>query len=192
MSKKRKKRTKWLKNFKFNKRSNRYINPYVGGFFLGLLIIVALYFSGEGLGSSGGYRDVAVAVLDKVTPEYAHNNSYIGPRLASGESPLKTWLVFELIGVIMGAILSAAIFNRLHLRIGKAPHLTDKKRLLFAVIGGILWGIGTQLGRGCTSGLVLSGMAVNSLSGYIGLIGIFGFGFIFAIIFKSIWIKTNK
>jgi len=192
MSTKRKKRTKWLKNFKFNKRSNRYINPYVGGFLLGLLIIVALYFSGEGLGSSGGYRDVAVAVLDKVSPKYAESNSYIGPRLASGESPLKTWLVFELIGVIMGAILSAAIFNRLHLRIGKAPHITDKRRLLYAVVGGVLWGVGTQLGRGCTSGLVLSGMAVNSLSGYLGLISIFGFGFIFAFIFKSIWIKTNK
>ncbi len=192
MSSKRKKRTKWLKNFKFNKRSNRYINPYVGGFLLGLLIIVALYFSGEGLGSSGGYRDVAVAVLDKVSPKYAESNSYIGPRLASGESPLKTWLVFELIGVIMGAILSAAIFNRLHLRIGKAPHITDKRRLLYAVVGGVLWGVGTQLGRGCTSGLVLSGMAVNSLSGYLGLISIFGFGFIFAFIFKSIWIKTNK
>jgi len=40
--------------------------------------------------------------------------------------------------------------------------------------------------------LVLSGMAVNSLSGYIGLAGIFGFGFIFAFMFKKIWIKTNK
>jgi len=192
MNNKRKKRTKWLKRFKFNKRSNRYINSYVAGFFLGLLIIVALYFSGEGLGSSGGYRDVAVAVLDKVSPEYAHGNSYIGSRLDSGESPLKTWLVFELIGVIMGAILSAAIFNRLHLRIGKAPHITNKKRLILAVLGGILWGVGTQLGRGCTSGLVLSGMAVNSLTGYIGLFSIFGFGFIFAFIFKSLWIKTNK
>jgi len=67
-----------------------------------------------------------------------------------------------------------------------------KRRLLYAVIGGVLWGVGTQLGRGCTSGLVLSGMAVNSLSGYLGLISIFGFGFIFAFIFKSIWIKTNK
>lgn len=192
MTSKRKKRTKWIKQFKFNKRSNRYINPYLGGFFIGVMIIVALYFSGEGLGASGGFRDIASATLHTITPEYAEGNSYIGPRLASGESPLKSWLVFELIGVIIGAIISAAIYNRLHIRIGKAPHISDKKRLILAVIGGVLWGVGTQLGRGCTSGLVLSGMAVNSLSGYIGVASIFGFGFIFAFIFKSLWIKTNK
>ncbi|HHH54266.1 MAG TPA: hypothetical protein ENK91_11450 [Bacteroidetes bacterium] len=173
-------------------KKNKYINPYLGGFLLGLLIIVALYFSGEGLGSSGGYRDVAVAATDFVAPEYAHENTYIGPRLESGESPLKTWLVFELLGVIFGAVLSAALFNRLKFSIGKAPHITNRRRLWLALIGGALWGVGTQLGRGCTSGLVLSGMAVNSLSGYIGLIGIFGFGFIFAFIFKSIWIKTKN
>jgi len=173
-------------------KKNKYINPYLGGFLLGLLIIAALFFSGEGLGSSGGFRDVSVAVLDKVAHNYAHENTYIGPRLESGESPLKTWLVFELLGVIFGAVVSASLFNRLKFSIGKAPHITNKRRLWLALIGGALWGIGTQLGRGCTSGLVLSGMAVNSLSGYIGLIGIFGFGFIFAYIFKSIWIKTNK
>ena len=173
-------------------RRNKYINPYLGGFLLGILIILALYFSGEGLGSSGGFRDVSVAVINGVSPEYAHSNSYIAPRLESGESPLKTWLVFELLGVIFGAILSAAIFNRLRLMTGKAPHITKKRRLYLALAGGILWGIGTQLGRGCTSGLVLSGMAVNSLSGYLGLIGIFGFGYIFAYIFRSIWIKTKK
>ncbi len=173
-------------------KKNKYINPYLGGFLLGLLIIIALYFSGEGLGSSGGFRDVTVAATNFVAHNYAHENTYIGPRLETGESPLKTWLVFELLGMIFGAILSAALFNRLKFSVGKAPHITNKKRLWLALIGGALWGIGTQLGRGCTSGLVLSGMAVNSLSGYIGLIGIFGFGFIFAFIFKSIWIKTKN
>ena len=148
-----------------------------------------MYFSGEGLGSSGGFRDVASGVLDIGTHDYAHDNSYIGSRLESGESPFKSWLVFELLGMVFGAILSASLYDRLRMSLGKAPHITNKRRLYFALIGGVLWGIGTQLGRGCTSGLVMSGMAVNSLTGYIGLAGIFGFGFVFAYIFKSIWIK---
>ncbi len=171
---------------------NKYINSYVAGFFLGLLIIAAYYFAGEGLGSSGGYRDVAIGVINTVAPEYAHQNAFVAPHVNSDEGPMHTWLVYELLGVIFGALISAAIFGRLKWTIGKAPHITNKKRLYLALIGGVLWGIGTQLGRGCTSGLVLSGMAVNSLSGYIGLIAIFGFGFLFAFIFRKLWINTKN
>ena len=173
-------------------KKNKYMNPYLAGVILGLLIIAAYYFAGEGLGSSGGYRDVAIETIDKVAPNYAEKNAYVAPHISGEESPIHSWLVFELLGVIFGAIISAALYGRLKFMIGKAPHITNKKRLVYALIGGLMWGIGTQLGRGCTSGLVLSGIAVNSLSGYIGLVAIFGFGFIFAFIFKSIWIKTIK
>ncbi len=170
---------------------NKYMNPYVAGFLLGLLIIVAYYFAGEGLGSSGGYRDVAIGIINKVSPDYAQSNPYTAPHVSGTEAPTHTWLVYELLGVIFGAILSAALYGRLKFVVGKAPHITNKKRLYLALAGGLLWGIGTQLGRGCTSGLVLSGMAVNSLSGYIGLMAIFGFGFIFAFMLKHLWINKN-
>ena len=169
------------------------MNSYVAGFLMGLLIIAAYYFAGEGLGSSGGFRDVAIGAIDAVSPEYAQSNPYLANHVSGEHSPTHTWLVYELLGVIFGAILSAALYGRLKFMIGKAPHIADKKRLYLALAGGILWGIGTQLGRGCTSGLVLSGMAVDSLSGYLGLLAIFGFGFIFAFIFKRLWIKkTNE
>ena len=174
-----------------NTKKNTYMNAYVAGLLMGLLIIAAYFFAGEGLGSSGGYRDVVMGAINSVAPEYAKSTPYIAPHVAEGHSPTNTWLVYELLGVILGAIISAAIYGRLKFVVGKAPHITNKKRLYLALIGGLLWGVGTQLGRGCTSGLVLSGMAVNSLSGYIGLAAIFGFGFIFAYIFKRLWIKKN-
>lgn len=171
---------------------NIYMNPYVAGLLMGFLIIIAYYFAGEGLGSSGGFRDVAVGVIDQVSPEYAQSNAFVKPRVSGEESPTHTWLIYEMLGVIFGAIISAALYGRLKFSIGKAPHMTNKKRLRYALIGGVIWGLGSQLGRGCTSGLVLSGIAVNSLSGYIGLATIFGFGFIFAFIFRKLWIKTAK
>ena len=175
-----------------NTRKNKYMNSYVAGFLMGLLIIAAYYFAGEGLGSSGGFRDVAFGAIDTVAPEYAKSNSFVAPHVTGDHAPTHTWLVYELLGVILGAILSAALYGRLKFVIGKAPHITNKKRLYLALLGGILWGIGTQLGRGCTSGLVLSGMAVDSLSGYLGLAAIFGFGFIFAFLFKRLWIKKTN
>jgi hypothetical protein len=171
---------------------NKYMNPYLAGVIMGLLIITAYYFSGEGLGASGGYRDIAIGTIEKVAPTYAEQNTYVAPHVGNEHSPTHSWLIYELLGVMFGAVISAALYGRLKFMIGKAPHITNKKRLIYALIGGALWGIGSQLGRGCTSGLVLSGIAVNSLSGYIGLMSIFGFGFIFAFIFKKLWIKTIK
>jgi uncharacterized membrane protein YedE/YeeE len=60
--------------------------------------------------------------------------------------------------------------------------------LIAAASGGLLFGIGSQLGRGCTSGLVMSGMSVLSLSGFIGLIAIFGGGYMIAYFFRKLWI----
>jgi len=91
-------------------------------------------------------------------------------------------------GVIFGAVLSAAYYGRLNFKIGKSPKITNKTRLIAAVIGGILWGVGSQLGRGCTSGLVMSGMAVNAFSGYVGLIAVFAGGYAFAYFFRKLWI----
>ncbi len=169
-------------------RSNKYMNPYLAGFIIGLMLIAAYYFSGEGLGGSGAFKKVVVATINGVNHNYALNSAYCSPLVSEGKSPLNSWLIFEIIGVIFGAILSAAYFGRLNFKVGKSPKITNKTRIIAAIIGGILWGIGSQLGRGCTSGLVMSGMAVNALSGYIGLAAVFGGGYAFAYFFRKLWI----
>ncbi len=166
---------------------NKYLNPYVAGFFIGIALIAAYYFSGEGLGSSGAYKRFVIAAMDALSHSYAQQSHYSGAIVRNG-NPLDSWLVFEILGMVAGAIISASIFGRMEWKIGKSPKISNKTRLWAALIGGILWGIGTQLGRGCTSGLVMSGMAVNSLSGYIGLIAIFGGGYLFAYFFRKLWI----
>ena len=169
-------------------RKNKYMNPYLAGFIIGLMLIAAYYFSGEGLGGSGAFKKVVIASVDAVAHDYAKDAAYFAPAVNRGESPLNSFLIFEILGVIAGAILSAAYFGRLSFKLGKGPNITNKTRLVAAVFGGILWGIGSQLGRGCTSGLVMSGMAVNSLSGYIGLIAIFGGGYLFAWFLRKLWL----
>jgi len=170
-------------------RSNKYLNPYLAGFLIGIAMILAYYTSAEGLGSSGAFKSVVVSATNAVNHEYASEAAYFKSRVTGPESrPLKTWLVFEMLGVMAGGILSAAIFGRLKLTIGKSPKITNKTRLYAALAGGILWGVGTQLGRGCTSGLIMSGMAVNSLSGYLGLVVVFGVGYLIAWFFRKLWI----
>ena len=119
---------------------NKYLNPYIAGFFIGLAMIAAYYFSGEGLGASGAYKRFVIASIDAVSHDYALNSHYSAVVVANG-NPLNSWLVFEILGVIAGALISAAIFGRLQWKIGKSPKITNKTRLIAALIGGILWGV---------------------------------------------------
>jgi hypothetical protein len=156
---------------------------------LGLVLIAANFVSGRGLGASGAAKSVFVAAANTVTPKHAENTVFFEEYNASHpEGPLKSWLVFQMLGVIVGAFLSGAIFKRLKFKVEHSPKITSRRRIIFAVIGGILFGFGSQLGRGCTSGSALSGMGVLSLGGFISMAFIFGTAFARAWFFRKNWI----
>jgi len=166
----------------------KYMNPYLAGFLLGFVLLMAFYFSGRGLGASGAVKDVLVFSMDKVAPTHTAENHYFGKYVADGANPLNNWLVYEMLGVVLGGFISGAIAGRLKLRIEHFPGISANRRLVFAMIGGILFGFGSQLGRGCTSGSALTGMAVLSLGGFITMAAIFGTAFAAAYFFKKNWI----
>jgi uncharacterized membrane protein YedE/YeeE len=170
-------------------KKNKYINPYLGGVLLGLVLIAANFISGRGLGASGAVKSTIVQAVDVVAPQHAENAKfYKNYNEAHSEGPMKSWLVFQMLGVLVGGLLSGALAGRLKLKVEHSPKITSKRRLLFAAFGGILFGFGSQLGRGCTSGSALSGMAVLSVGGIITMAGIFGTAFIFAYFFRKNWI----
>ena len=166
-----------------------YMNPYLAGLILGLLLVATIYISGRGLGASGAIKAFVVAAVQTVAPEHTSvAKFYVEYRKSHGNSPLKNWLVFEIIGLIIGAFVSGLISNRITLKLEKGPHATKKARFWGAIIGGFLWGIGSQLGRGCTSGAALSGMAVMATGGIITMISIFAGAYMFAYFFRKLWI----
>ncbi len=167
----------------------KYINPYLGGILLGLVLIAANFVSGRGLGASGAAKSVVVATVNSVSPGHAEKALFFREYNESHpDGPMKAWLVFQMLGVIVGAFLSGAIFNRLKFKVEHSPKITSKRRIIFAVMGGILFGFGSQLGRGCTSGSALSGMGVLSLGGFISMAFIFGTAFALAWFFRKNWI----
>ena len=168
--------------------ANEYMNPYIAGVLLGLVIIASFFFSGEGIGGSGAFKDIVKMTVVKVAPEYAAGTSYFKSATELDHSPLKTWLVFEVLGLMIGGIISGAFAGRLKLQIEHSPKITSRTRIIFAILGGALFGIGSQLGRGCTSGAGLSGMAVMSVSGFLAAGAIFGSGYLFAWFFRKLWI----
>jgi uncharacterized membrane protein YedE/YeeE len=165
-----------------------YMNPYKAGIILGLVLLTAMYFSGRGLGASGGIKYCVVSVVDAVSPTHAAATPFFAQYIEAGKSPLQNWLVFEILGVLVGGFISGLWSGRLKLSIERPPRISIIRRLLFAFFGGMLFVFGAQLARGCTSGAALSGMAVLSTAGFLTMISIFGSGYLFAWFFRKNWI----
>ena len=167
----------------------KYLNPYIGGVLLGLVLLSANFIAGRGLGASGAIKSTIVATMTTLAPSASENTGFVKEFRESHEgNPLKTWLVFQMLGVIVGGFLSGALAGRLKLKVEHSPKITSRKRMILALTGGLLFGYGSQLGRGCTSGSALSGMAVLSLGGFITMMAIFGTAFALAWFFRRNWI----
>ena len=171
------------------KKEKSYLNPYVGGVLLGIVLLTANFVSGRGLGASGAIKSTVVMGMTTIAPVASEKSGFVQEFRESHEgNPMKTWLVFQMMGVVVGGFLSGAVAGRLKFKVEHSPKITSRKRLILALIGGTLFGFGSQLGRGCTSGSALSGMAVLSLGGFITMMAIFGTAYALAYFFRRNWI----
>ncbi len=169
-------------------RSKNYFNPYFGGVMVGLLLLATFYITGRGLGASGAVKNTVVTTVHSIAPDHAKDSEYMSKFISDDKHPMNTWLVFEVLGILAGGLLSGSLAGRLKWKVEHSPKISSRRRLIFAALGGLLFGIGSQLGRGCTSGGALSGMAVLSTAGFISMISIFGTAFIAAYFFRKNWI----
>lgn len=171
------------------KNPKPFMNPYVAGVLLGLVLLATFYITGRGLGASGAVKSAVVFTIDNAAPTHAENTKFYKEyNDEHKEGPLKNWLVFEIIGAIIGAFVSGVWANRTGLKIEGGLRTSNKLRLAMALIGGLLFGLGSQFGRGCTSGAALSGMASMSFGGIITMLAIFGSAYMFAYFFRKLWI----
>ncbi|HEX2921175.1 MAG TPA: YeeE/YedE thiosulfate transporter family protein [Bacteroidales bacterium] len=166
----------------------KYMNPYLAGTLLGLVLLSAMIIAGRGLGASGGLKYCVVSVVGAIDKPHVENSIYYSKYFKDGEKPLMNWLAFEIFGLVTGGFISGAASGRFKLKIEKSPKISNARRLTFALMGGIFFVYGAQLARGCTSGAALSGMAVLSLGGFVTMAVIFGSAYFFAWFFRKNWI----
>ncbi len=170
-------------------RKNKFMNPYLAGVLLGFVLLTTIYITGRGLGASGAMKSVAVTAVKATAPEHYESTTYYQDYEADHpDGTMQSWLVFEMLGVLIGAFFSGALSGRLGLKLEKGPGVTNTTRVIGAIFGGMLFGFGSQLGRGCTSGSALSGMAVMSFGGIITMLAIFGGAYALAYFFRKLWI----
>jgi uncharacterized membrane protein YedE/YeeE len=141
---------------------------------------------GRGLGASGAFNSMLTYGLNIIAPHHIADNTYYTGYLNDG-APLKSWLLFEVVGVFIGGFLSAALAKRLKFTIEKGPNAKTRNRLIFAALGGAIMGVGAKLGLGCTSGQALTGGALLNAGSWAFMLCVFGGAYAFAWFMRKQW-----
>ena len=130
------------------------------------------------LHASGLLDDVIVHDLGHIlgfgTLWNAASNEFLARYLDVPGHPLKAWLVFEVLGVFTGALLSGVLAGRMSRTVEKGPRASVALRLGLAFLGGFLMAFGAAMGRGCNSGQALSGGALLNAGSWIFMLCFFG------------------
>lgn len=168
----------------------RYMNPYWAGFGLGLVLLSSYLLMGRGLGASGAFASFVSWVMSNIAPDHIAGNGFFEKYLAPERAahPLKDYLVFEVIGIAVGGLISGVIAGRVRFSIDRGPQAANAGRLALAFAGGILMAIGAQLARGCTSGQALSGGALLNLGSWIFMICMFVGAYLMAYLVRRQWL----
>ena len=143
----------------------QYLNPLLAGLLLGLVLLMTFAITGHGLGATGFTTRLAAWIGMHVAPVVTNENDYLGRMVEEGK-PLNAWITWQVLGVAIGALLSAFLAKRIHFQLDGKKFLGGSMRPMTALFGGILAGFGARVAAGCTSGLGLSGAAVLSLAGF--------------------------
>lgn len=165
---------------------NRFWNPYLAGVALGLVLLATFVLTGKGLGASGASFRVGVAAVQAVAPGHVEGVPMMAAATEDGP-PLRYWLVFQVLGVVVGGFLGALTSGRLGRETLRGPTFGVRPRLLLALGGGALMGVGAQLARGCASGQALSGGALLSAGAWIFFMCFFAGGYALAYFVRRQW-----
>lgn len=145
-------------------------SPYVVGAGIGVLSWFTFASADHPIGITTAFENTAALAGKAVAPRQADSNPYYVARSAQGKSPKIDWQWMLVVGVFVGAFVSAYLSeSRTNM---KVPDLwrwrfgdSTAKRWTAAFLGGALMMFGARLAQGCTSGHGISGslqLAVSS------------------------------
>jgi uncharacterized membrane protein YedE/YeeE len=145
-------------------------SPYVVGIGIGVLSWFAFATANKHLAITLQYEHIAAMVQIAVAPDAVATNRYYAVRADAGLEPKIGWYMMLLVGVFIGALLSAWLSGD-RSKITVPPlwrwRFGDSiaKRFVAAFLGGMLMVLGARIAGGCTSGHGISGtlqLAVQS------------------------------
>jgi uncharacterized membrane protein YedE/YeeE len=170
-----------------NRQPRPYVNPYVAGTLLGVVLFASIFVTGGGLGASAAMSRVQTGVLDLLAPGHVDRVAYFAEMAGGTRNPWAHYAIYMLVGTILGGFVSGLVNRRVKLETRKGPRISVPARLGFALLGGAIMGYGARMARGCTSGQALSGGAVLSVGSWAFALAIFASAYAVAWFFRRLW-----
>lgn len=143
-------------------------SPFWAGVALGLVLLLTFVWTGHGLGATGATTRLSAWLGTFVAPAATAANPYLGPMVETGH-PLSSWISWQVLGVALGALTSAFWAGRLRVQWDGERSIGRGRRIVTALVGGVMAGFGARVAAGCTSGLGLSGAATLSIAAFVFL-----------------------
>ena len=162
--------------------------PIPAGILIGISMLLAFVVAGRGIGASGAMTRLVAWVQHGLFPTATEQSAYFGRYFADGAHPLNDYVVFLLVGLLIGAFVAAWRSGELRLEVLRGPNITAQNRLVLALAGGIISGFAARLARGCTSGQGLVGGAELSVGSWAFLMCVFVGGWLVAWFVRKQWI----
>jgi len=172
----------------FRRPEKAYVHPYFGGIVLGIVLFLAFFLTGNGLGSSGATARIDAAVVDAVSPSHVDNNPYLLKMAGGDKNPFDDWIVPVFFGALFGGFSSGFFNGRLKFMTTKGPNISNKTRWLMSFLGGVVFLYGARMARGCTSGQALSGGATLSAGSWAVMLAIFAGAYATAYFVRKFWL----
>lgn len=148
-------------------RGRSYLNPYLAGAVLGLLVATA-FALGHYFGASRVFATLA--------------------RFLRGDDlSLDHWMSWEVVGLLGGGALGALLAGRFRPSFTRGAAVPAWGRVVAGLAGGALVMIGSRFAAGCTSGLALSGGVQMSAGAYVFMGAMFAGGFAAAAVGRRLW-----
>src|SRR4030042_2088638 len=113
-----------------------YVHPYLAGILLGLVLFAAFFFTGNGLGASGGVNRIVVFFEDLLAPQHVDRTAYLLEMGGGSGQALDSWIVFITIGTMIGGFLSGWANGRRRLETNRGPNVSVRTRWMVAFLGG--------------------------------------------------------
>ena len=161
-----------------------YMNPYLAGVLLGLVLLASFLILGVGLGASASMARVGAFAQSCVMPQHVADSAYFG---GWGKDPLHYYLVFMFVGTLLGGLVSAIGGRRVQPQLERGPTASRGRRIAMALAGGILVGFASRLASGCTSGQALTGGAMLASGSLLFLASMFASGYAVAWFVRRQW-----
>jgi uncharacterized protein len=169
------------------KEPRPYLNPYVAGTLLGLVLFASFYVTGGGLGASAAMSRIQTGVLDWLAPAHVDRVAYFAELAGGQRSAWSHYSIFMIAGTVLGGFASGLVNRRVKLELRKGPRVGTTTRVVLALAGGALMGFGARLARGCTSGQALSGGAVLSVGSWAFALAVFAGAYALAWFVRRLW-----